>query len=92
MWKPWKFQSPQVNQSNNLRNDCIIVDRGEPATPVLKTKHPASVMVLGVVTSDSRSNIFPGRYQGQHRGLPDPPEVQSAAMAMKKLSWYGNYI
>jgi hypothetical protein len=41
-----------VNQVYNRRNDHIIVDQGTPETPVNKTKHPASVMVLGIVTSD----------------------------------------
>jgi hypothetical protein len=41
-----------VDQAYNRRNDRVIVDQGESATPVSKTKHPASVMVLGVVASD----------------------------------------
>jgi inhibitor of nuclear factor kappa-B kinase subunit alpha len=43
-----------VDQAYNRRNDRYIVDRGTPAVPVNKTKHPASVMVLGVICSDGR--------------------------------------
>ena len=41
-----------VNQAYNRRNDRIIVNQGESATLVSRTKHPQSVMVLGVVASD----------------------------------------
>jgi hypothetical protein len=43
-----------VDQAHNRRNDRFIVDQGTPAIPVNRTKHPVSVMVLGVVCSDSR--------------------------------------
>jgi hypothetical protein len=43
-----------VDQVYNRRNDRVIVDQGTPATPVNKTKHPASVMVLGIVASDGK--------------------------------------
>ncbi len=43
-----------VDQAYNRRNDRFIVDQGNPATPVSKTKHPASCMVLGIVCSDGQ--------------------------------------
>lgn len=43
-----------VDQVYNRRNDRIIVDQGSPTMPVNKTKHPASVMVLGIVASDGK--------------------------------------
>jgi len=41
-----------IDQVYNRRNDRLIVDLGSPTTSVNKTKHPASVMVLGMVASD----------------------------------------
>ena len=41
-----------TDQVYNWRNDCVIINQGTPATPENKTKHLASVMVLGVVSSD----------------------------------------
>lgn len=43
-----------VDQVYNCRNDRYIVDKGTPAKPVYKSKHPASVMVLGIVASDGK--------------------------------------
>jgi hypothetical protein len=44
-----------VNQVYNRRNDRVIVDQGDSGTPVNKTKHPAGVMVLGIVASDGKT-------------------------------------
>ncbi len=44
-----------VNQVYNRRNDRVIVEQGDTATPVNKTKHPAGVMVLGIVASDGKT-------------------------------------
>jgi len=44
-----------VDQVYNRRNDRIIVDQGDTATPVNKTKHPAGVMVLGIISSDGKT-------------------------------------
>ena len=41
-----------VDQAHNRRNDRMVVKVGSKATPKFKTKHPASVMVLGIVASD----------------------------------------
>jgi inhibitor of nuclear factor kappa-B kinase subunit alpha len=43
-----------VDQVYNRRNDRVIVDEGQSATPVNKTKHPAGVMMLGIVSSDGK--------------------------------------
>ncbi len=43
-----------VDQAYNRRNDRVILDQGETPTPVNRTKHPASVMVLGVVASNGK--------------------------------------
>jgi transposase-like protein len=43
-----------VDQAYNRRNDRVIVEQGTPAMPVNRTKHPASVMVLGIVASDGK--------------------------------------
>jgi DNA-binding Lrp family transcriptional regulator len=43
-----------VDQAYNRRNDRVIVNVGEPGTPVNKTKHPQGIMVLGIVASDGR--------------------------------------
>jgi hypothetical protein len=43
-----------VDQSYNRRNDRVIVEKGSEATPVSKTKHPAGVMVLGIIASDGK--------------------------------------
>jgi hypothetical protein len=41
-----------VDQVYNRRNDRQIVNLGEQGTPVSRTKHPASIMFLGVVASN----------------------------------------
>jgi hypothetical protein len=43
-----------VNQVYNRRNDRTLVNQGESAATVLKTKHPASIIVLGIVASDGK--------------------------------------
>jgi inhibitor of nuclear factor kappa-B kinase subunit alpha len=43
-----------VDQAYNRRNDRMIVDQGDSAVPVNRTKHPASIMVLGIVASDGK--------------------------------------
>lgn len=43
-----------VDQAYNRRNNRVILDQGEAPTPVNRTKHPASVMVLGVVASNGK--------------------------------------
>ena len=43
-----------VDQAYNRRNDRVLVDQGQPAIPVSKTKHPAGVMVLGIVASNGK--------------------------------------
>ena len=41
-----------VDQVHNRRNDRVIVRAGQQSQPVCKTKHPAGVMVLGIIASD----------------------------------------
>jgi hypothetical protein len=41
-----------VDQVYNRRNDRVIIDQGTPAPPVNRTKHPAGVMMLGIVASN----------------------------------------
>lgn len=41
-----------VDQAYNRQNDCYIVDHGSPAFPVNRTKHPAGVMMLGIIASN----------------------------------------
>jgi hypothetical protein len=83
-----------VDQVYNRRNDRIIVDKGEPATPVQKTKHPASVMMLGVIASDGKRAppiFFP-------EGIKVNTEAYLALLKSKVLPWLkrnypdGNYI
>jgi hypothetical protein len=83
-----------VDQVYNRRNDRIIVDQGIPSTPVNTTKHPAGVMVLGVVASDG--NKCPAIF------VPDGAKVNSEAyislLESKVLPWLkktypaGNYV
>ncbi|QQP40382.1 Uncharacterized protein FKW44_014400 [Caligus rogercresseyi] len=51
-----------VDQAFNRRNDRVVVPKDEEAPPVMTTKHPAGVMVLGVVGSDGQKmppHFFP---------------------------------
>lgn len=41
-----------VNQAYNHCNNHVIIDQGESAMPVSKTKHPSNVVVLRVVAFD----------------------------------------
>jgi len=85
-----------VNQVYNCPNDRVIVDQGDSATPVNKTKHPAGVMVLGIVTSDGKTchlrrqdlpaHLHPNRPQGQHRGLHWTSGASSGPLALPELS------
>ena len=43
-----------VDQARNRQNDRAVVKKGTPAPPINKTKHPAHLMVLGVVGSDGQ--------------------------------------
>lgn len=43
-----------VDQAYNRRNDRVVVKKGAPVPAICKTKHPANVMVLGVVGSDGQ--------------------------------------
>ena len=43
-----------VDQAHNRRNDRVVVKKGAKAKPKFKTKHPASVMVLGIIASDGK--------------------------------------
>jgi hypothetical protein len=43
-----------IDQSYNRRNDRQIVDVGVSGDPVARTKHPASVMMLGIVASSGQ--------------------------------------
>lgn len=43
-----------VDQAHNRRNDRVVIPKDSKAPPIMKTKHPASVMVLGVVASDGQ--------------------------------------
>ena len=43
-----------VDQAYNRRNDRCVVPRDAEAIPVMRTKHPPSVMMFGLVTSDGK--------------------------------------
>lgn len=43
-----------VDQAYNRRNDRAVVRRGEEVPKVMRTKHPASVMVLAVIGDDGQ--------------------------------------
>jgi inhibitor of nuclear factor kappa-B kinase subunit alpha len=83
-----------VDQVYNRRNDRCIVNKGESATPVPKTKHPAGVMVLGIVASDGKKldPIF------IPSGLKVNTEVYIDLLSTKLLPWLrrnypeGNYV
>jgi hypothetical protein len=83
-----------VDQVYNRRNDRVIVNMGDSGTPVNKTKHPAGVMVLGIVASDGKKcpPIFiPG-------GLKVNTEVYIDLLKKKFVPWLrrtypdGNYV
>ena len=44
-----------VDQKRNARNDRFLASCPSEVPPIMKTKHPASVMCLGVVTSDGKT-------------------------------------
>jgi len=83
-----------VDQAYNRRNDRVIVDLGESTTPVSQTKHPAGVMVLGVVASDGKKcpPIF------VPAGVKVNTEAYIDLLATKVVPWLkktypnGNYI
>ena len=43
-----------VDQAYNRCNDRVVIKKGAPVPVVSKTKHPAHIMVLGVVGSDGQ--------------------------------------
>ena len=43
-----------VDQAYNRRNDRCVVPKGTEAIPVMRTKHPQSVMMFGLVASDGK--------------------------------------
>jgi transposase len=83
-----------VDQAYNRRNDRQIVNMGEAGDPVSRTKHPASVMHLGIVSSNGKKAppIF----------VPDGEKVNSEVyiniLATKLVPWLrktfpeGNYV
>ena len=83
-----------VDQAYNRRNDRQIVNMGDTGTPVSRTKHPASIMLLGIVASNGKKAppIF----------IPDGEKVNSEVyiniLATKLLPWLrktfpaGNYV
>ena len=44
-----------VDQVYNRRNNRVIMDQVDSATPVNNTKHTAGVMVLGIISSDGKT-------------------------------------
>ena len=51
-----------VDQAYNRRNDRVVVDKDAEVTPVMTTKHPQGVMMLGVIGSDGKKmppHFFP---------------------------------
>ena len=51
-----------VDQAYNMRNDQVKVPKDAEVTPVMRTKHPAGAMMLGVVASDGKKmppHFFP---------------------------------
>ena len=83
-----------VDQAYNRRNDQQIVSIGSRGEPVSRTKHPASVMFLGIVTSDGK--------KGPPIFIPDGVKVNTDVyidiLATQVLPWLrkaypkGNYI
>ena len=83
-----------VDQAYNRRNDRQIVSMGDSSIPVSRTKHPASIMLLGIVASNGKKAppIF----------IPDGEKVNSelyiSILAKKVLPWLkktfpaGNYV
>ena len=58
-----------VDQAYNRRNDHCVVSSEAEVVPVMRTKHPQSCMVLGVVASDGKKNtppLFSRRPQSEH--------------------------
>ena len=83
-----------VDQAYNRRNDRVVVDKDAEVTPVMKTKHPQGVMMLGVVASDGKRMppyFFP-------EGLKIGTEVYLRVMRTVVKPWIeanypdGNYI
>ena len=83
-----------VDQAYNRRNDRCVVQKDSEAIPVMKTKHPQSVMVLGVVASDGKKMppyFFP-------EGLKINTDVYYRVLRYTVLPWLkanypeGNYV
>lgn len=83
-----------LDQKYNRRNDRCVVPKGTEAIPVMRTKHPQSCMVLGVVTSDGKKmplHFFP-------EGLKVGAQVYYKVLRYKILPWLrsnypeGNYV
>ena len=83
-----------VDPAHNRRNDRHIVPAGTPPKPITKTKHPAGVMVLGIVASDGKK--CPPYYFPQ--GLRITSKVYIRVLRTHVLPWLeanypdGNYI
>ena len=83
-----------VDQAHNRRNDRMVVKVGSKARPKFKTKHPASVMVLGIVASDG--NKCPPIFIKE--GVKINAQVYQKLMRYHVLPWLkatypdGNYV
>ena len=72
-----------VDQAYNRRNDRVVVDVDAEVTPVMTTKHPAGVMMLGVIASDGEKmppHFFPS-------GLKINTEVYMRVLRTKVKPW-----
>ena len=72
-----------IDQSYNRRNDRQIVDMGASGDPVSRTKHPASIMMLGIVTSSGHKAPPIFILEGEKVNT----EVYLAILRSKVLPW-----
>ena len=83
-----------VDQAHNRRNDRWVGKKGSKARPKFKTKHPASIMVLGIVASDG--NKCPPIFIKQ--GVKINAQVYQKLLRYNVLPWLkatypnGNYV
>ena len=83
-----------VDQAHNRRNDRAVVEDGEEVPPICRTKHPAYVMVLGVVGSDGQKCPLYFFKEGMRMKAEDYIKVLKTHVLpwLKKAYPRGNYV
>ena len=83
-----------VDQAHNRRNDRYVVEVGEEPPPIRCTKHPAYIMVLGVVGSDGQKCPLYHFKQGMRMKATDYIRVMRTHVLpwLKRAYPEGNYV